>query len=123
FAAVGADQVKRMDRPPLADAIDAADPLLETARIPRKLEVHHQAAAVVEVEAFGGRIGRQQDRVRRRGEAGERGRSFLAAEAAVQDERRPRDRTADVRERVAILREDDRTLEGAAQKCGETAKL
>ena len=61
--AVG-DQVKGVDPAALADAVHAPDALLEPHRVPRQLEVDHQPAGVMQVQAFGGRVGRQQQRVR-----------------------------------------------------------
>ena len=53
-------QPDRVDAPLLAEAVDAADPLLEPQRIPRQLDVDHQAAPVMQVEALAGCVGRDQ---------------------------------------------------------------
>ena len=45
FAGAAGDQVERVDGAPLADAIDAADALLEPHRIPRQLEVDRRGGS------------------------------------------------------------------------------
>ena len=54
-------QIDRVDRPRLADAIDPADALLEANRIPRQLEIDDEPAAALKVQAFGARIGGEQE--------------------------------------------------------------
>ena len=44
----------------LPEAIDAADALLEPQRIPRQLDIDDQPAAMMQVEAFAGGIGRDE---------------------------------------------------------------
>jgi hypothetical protein len=48
----GTDEDRRVDTPRLSDAIDPADPLSKTSRIPRQFEVDHPACAGLEVEAL-----------------------------------------------------------------------
>ena len=43
----------------LADAVDAAEALLEAVRVPRQVVVHHQVGAL-EVDAFAGGVGGEQ---------------------------------------------------------------
>ena len=61
FAGAVRDQMKSVDHAPLSDAIDAADPLLEAHGIPRQLEIDHDAAASVEVQALSGGICGEQE--------------------------------------------------------------
>jgi hypothetical protein len=48
------------DRVSLADAVDAADPLLDLHRVPRQVEVDHHAARL-EVQALGRGVGADQE--------------------------------------------------------------
>ena len=57
---VASDHVNRVHAPRLPDPIIATDALLEPDRVPRKLQVDHQAAAAVQIEAFRRRIRRKQ---------------------------------------------------------------
>ena len=41
----------------LAEPVDAADALLEPQRVPRQLDIDHQPAAVMQVQAFAGGVG------------------------------------------------------------------
>ena len=75
-------QADRVDGSPLPEAIDPADALFETQRIPRQLDIDDEPAAMVQVEAFTGGIGRDEhvepalvervDRVAPRSAAGRR---------------------------------------------------
>jgi hypothetical protein len=116
FAKFRRDQVQGVDGPLLSDAIDASDPLLEAARIPRQLEVDDHPAAVVQVEPFGGGIGRKQHYAGRRPEHSQHLGALLTAEAAVKEGDGPRDRALDVQQRVAILGEDHDRLARATQQ-------
>ena len=60
FDRAAVQQPDRVDAPSLAEAVDATDPLLEPQRIPRQLDVDHQAAPVMQVEALAGRVGCDQ---------------------------------------------------------------
>ena len=44
----------------LAKSIDAADALFEPQRVPRQLDIDDQPAAVMQVQSFAGRIGRDE---------------------------------------------------------------
>ena len=50
-----------MDRPRLAEAIDASDALLESRRAPGQFDVDDEAASPLQVQAFAGRVGGNQD--------------------------------------------------------------
>ena len=52
------DEVPEMADFGLADAVDAAEALLDAVRIPRQVVVHHQMGAL-KVDAFAGGIGRE----------------------------------------------------------------
>src|SRR6266540_5108305 len=52
FAGRSCDQVHRVDGALLADAVHAADALFEAHRVPRQLEIDHEAARVVEIQSF-----------------------------------------------------------------------
>ena len=62
----GRQQVDGVNRPLLADAIDAADALLQAHRVPGQFEIDDEPAATLEVQAFASRVGRQQTRAHRR---------------------------------------------------------
>ena len=47
-------------RKPLAEAIDSSDPLFDAHRVPRHIVIH-QRAAELEVQAFRGGVGTNQD--------------------------------------------------------------
>jgi hypothetical protein len=61
FDGVGRDQVNGMNGPPLADAVDATDSLFEARRIPRKLDVHHETGPLLQIEAFAGGVGGEEN--------------------------------------------------------------
>ena len=61
LAGVPGDEMDGVNRADLADAIDAADSLLEPHRIPRQLEIHDEPAAVMQVQPLASRVGRQQN--------------------------------------------------------------
>ena len=61
LARPGGHQVKRMDRTPLADSIDAPDPLLEPHWVPRQFQVDDDAASPMKVESLAGRIRREKN--------------------------------------------------------------
>ena len=48
----------------LSDALDATDPLLETERCPRQLEIDYQAAALMKIQALAGGIGGEEQSCR-----------------------------------------------------------
>src|SRR5882762_5716101 len=98
--------MKGVHSPPLSDAIDSADSLLETHRVPRELEVDDEPAVVVQVQAFARRIGGEQNGPRRARECRQRGPSFVWTQPAVQQDDRQAQGVADMNQRVAILRED-----------------
>ena len=81
-------EMEGVNRAPLSDAIDAADALLEAHRIPWKLEVDDQPAALVQVQPFSGRVGGEENRSRLAGERRERGRAFAGGQSAVEDDAR-----------------------------------
>ena len=111
------DEVPEVADLGLADAVDAAEALLEAVGVPRQVVVDHQVRAL-EVDAFAGRVGGEQhlhlgvvrERLLRLP-------PLLAAHAAVDDDDRLlRGRAAcamrslEVVERVAVLGEDDELL-------------
>src|SRR5262245_30879955 len=76
LASARRDEMKGVNRAPLADAIHAADALLEAHRIPRKLDVDDQTAALVQVQPFTGRVGGEENRSRLARKHSERGRAL-----------------------------------------------
>ena len=97
----------------LADAVNAAETLFQTVGVPGKVVVHHQVGAL-QVDAFAGGVGGDQDfdfLVVFEGFLGLA--AFLAADAAVNDDdgfRSPDERPnplGEVIQRVAMLGEDD----------------
>ena len=112
----------------LADAVDAAEALLDAVRIPRQVVVHHQVRAL-EVDALASRIGR--DEHLHRGVELERFLRlcpFLASHAAVDDNdgvgvaEKATDATLQVVERVAMLGEDDELLVDRRHRAGNVAR-
>ena len=98
----------------LADAVDAAEALLEPIGIPRQVVVDHQMRAALEVHALaGGVVGDHHANDRIGVEGGDGRASGLAGDAAMNhDDRWPiadarRDLLLQVFERVLRLGEDD----------------
>ena len=60
FDRVRMEKSNRVHGALLSEPIDAADALLEPQRIPRQLDVDDEPAAVMQVQPFAGRIGRDQ---------------------------------------------------------------
>ena len=60
FLGLAGHEIEGVDVPLLADAVDAAEPLLQAGRVPRQVVVDHQPAEL-EVDAFAGRLGRHAD--------------------------------------------------------------
>ncbi len=54
------NQVNRVNRPRLANPIDAPDSLFQTPRRPRELHVDDESTARLQVQPFSGRIGRDE---------------------------------------------------------------
>ncbi len=114
---------------PLADAIDAADALLESHRVPRQLEVDDEPALPVEVEPLRGGVGGEQQPSWGPRELGEDRCAFFAIQAAMQNERRDawqrllQEALADVHQRVAILGEHNRRFAGAPEEPPERREL
>ena len=107
------DQVPEVADLGLADAVDAAEALLEAVGIPGQVVVDHEVGAL-EVDAFAGGVVRDHDQDRRVVQEGRhRGLSRLAGEAAVDLDHglgaaEPgADPVGEVSERVARLGEDD----------------
>ena len=68
----------------LADAVDAAEPLLEPVRVPRQVVVDHQMRAALQVDALaGGIVGDHDAHHRIAVEGGDGGAARLAGDAAV----------------------------------------
>ena len=107
----------------LTNAVDAADPLFEPARIPRQLQVHHDPAVVMEVQPFRRCIRCEQHDLRRRREPAKRVGPFLSAQAAVQHDCRATDAVEHVQQRVAVFGEHDNRLARASQELGEAPQL
>ena len=108
----------------LADAVDAAEPLLEAVGVPRQVVVDHQVRAL-EVDALAGGVGGEQhlhlgvvlERLLRL-------QPLLAPHAAVDHDdglcaaEQRRDAVLEVVQRVAVLGEDDELLVGEGVGCG-----
>ena len=110
------DQVPQVADLGLADAVDAAEALLQAVRVPGQVVVHHQVGAL-QVDAFAGGVGGEQyldlGVVQ---EALLRLAPLLAAHAAVDQDQRLRaaeqraDLALEVGERVAVLGEEHELL-------------
>ena len=57
FSGSTGKQIDSVNRLLLADAIDPTDPLLQTSRVPWKLEIDDEPAAALKVEAFSTGVG------------------------------------------------------------------
>ena len=98
FARVRRAQVPQVADLGLADAVDAAEALLQPVRVPRQVVVDHQMRAALQVDAFAGRVVRDHhahDRIAVEG--GDRGAAPLARDAAVDHARPHRRRRAEPR--------------------------
>ena len=60
FAGLLGDEIPEMANLGLADAVDAAEPLLEAVGVPGQVVVDHQMGAL-EVDAFAGGVGGDED--------------------------------------------------------------
>ena len=104
---VARDEMKRMDRSALSDAIHASCTLLEPHRVPRQLQVDDHPAVMMKIEPFSCRVRGQKDRVPSACKLLERQSPFAAGETAVKHRTGKRQTAPQVQERVAILGEDD----------------
>src|ERR1700737_4494174 len=117
FGRISGKQVAGMNRMRLTEAIHPPDALLAPDRIPGQLEIDHQAAPALKVEAFGACIGSQEHVggpvVERLNSAA----AFVSSQAAVKENRasQPSYRGFEREQRVPVLGEDNRGLVDAAQ--------
>ena len=96
FARLLGDQIPEMADFRLADAVNASEALLEPVRVPGQVVIHHQVGAL-EIDAFAGGVGRQQDlHFGIVPEGFLRLHALLAAHAAVDDDDRPARRPSSV---------------------------
>ena len=116
FARLLGDQVPQVADLGLADAVDAAEPLLEAVGVPRQVVIDHQVGAL-EVDALARGVGGEQHlHLRVVLERLLRLHPLLAAHAAVDDDHgllaaeQRRDTGLQVVQRVAVLGEDDELL-------------
>ena len=107
----------------LAEAVDAADPLFEPHRIPRELEVDDNPARVMEVQSFAACVCGEEHGLPAADEVGDRRRTLLAREPAVQQRRRPAERPLQMLERVAIFGEHDGGFADTAKQPDERGSL
>jgi hypothetical protein len=114
FTRIARDEVKRMDRPALADTVDSSDSLFEAHRVPRELEVDHDPAPMVQVQAFASRVGGKKEPAAAADELIEGGDPLLARQAAVQDRGRPLQHGVEVKQRVAVFRESGYLLDSGS---------
>src|SRR5688572_19287312 len=108
----------------LADAIDAADALLDPRGGPWNLQMKHHPAPVLEVQSFAGRIGCQQHPPAAAGELTDYPGPFRGGQAAVQHARSEAGELALQRtQRVAVFGEHDCWLVRPPEEARETAHL
>ena len=109
------EQVDRMDRAALPNAVDAADALFEPNRIPRQLEVDDQPAVALEIESFRAGIGCDHDVGCAAGKVVHRLPPLLRRLAAVKrcDRAMGLNRGANRVQRVAVFGEYDERLADA----------
>ncbi len=107
----------------LANAIDTADSLLEPRRIPRQLEIDDPSAAMVQVQPFASRIGRQKNPTPAVGEIVDRRTAFVAREASVQHHHRLTKSQAEMQQGIAEFREDHDWLGDASEQPRESQHL
>ena len=113
FACLMCDEVPKVARQWLADAVDTTEPLLDAVGVPRKVVVHHEVR-YLEIHTLAGSVGRDEDPHERvDAEAVLDLSTFLASHATVDrhDRLGPTkfvpDTLGDVGERVLVLGEDD----------------
>ena len=127
FGSVRGDEVDRVDRSRLPEAIDAADALFQAVGIPGELDVDDQTTAMMQVETLTSRVSRQQDARVARGEACERRTPRVSAEAAVEQRVRRcaewSERAREVGECVAIFGVDQCWLAAAAEESHQRARF
>jgi hypothetical protein len=82
---VTSDQRNFVNAPILADPVHAAGALADTRRCPGQLEVHHEPAPMLEIQAFRRRIGGNQDGVAD-SERRDRSPALVGGHAAVQQQ-------------------------------------
>ena len=114
-----------MHRTVLSEPVDAAGALLESARRPRQFEVNDQSAATMQVQPFGGRVGREQNELSLIEQADDLGPLSSGHPSVQQDGRmsgRPQRRFYP-RKRVAVFGEHDRWLPDAPHQPQQDANL
>ena len=105
---IAREEMKRMDRSSLTDAIDPSCPLLEPRRVPRQLKVDDHPAVMMKIEPFSCGVRGQKNRVPSARELLERQSPFPSGETAVKHRTGEGQSAPQVQERVAILSEDYR---------------
>ena len=117
FRSSARDQVKDVNPTVLSNAIDAADALLEAHRVPWQLEVDDDPAVVVKVQPFAGCVGGEQNAALP--ECGDCLSTCVARERPVKNVCSRCDTVADMCQRVAILRKDDRWFSQPSKQTSE----
>ena len=125
FPGVGRDEVPQVADLGLADAVDAAEALLDPVRVPREVVVDHEVGAL-EVQALAGGVGRDQDPgVDVLGEQLFSLGALISPDAAVDGDdgvaaaEEIADALGEVLQGVAVLGEDDDLLTGDHRVVGE----
>src|SRR5262249_54949197 len=87
FARIGCAQVPEMTDFRLSDAMDAAEALFNSVRIPRKVVIDHEMCAALKIDAFAGGVVRDHHANNRVGiECGDRRAPRFAGNAAMHDD-------------------------------------
>ena len=124
LARVHRDKLHGMHAPLLPEPIDPADALLQPLRRPGELEIDHEPAAIVEIEALAGRVGREEHRGAARRELAEHVGALASRQAAVQPERCEIDECRrEMLQRVAVLGEDEHRLACALDQTPQPVNL
>ena len=125
LAGIAGDQVPQVADLGLADAVDAAEALLDPVRVPRQVVVDHQVGAL-QVQALARGVGRDEDPgVDVLGEQFGDLAAFLAADPAVDGDHgvgaaeQAADPFGEVLQGVPVLGEDDDLLAGYHRVVGE----
>jgi len=107
FASIERHEMECMNGPVLADPIDATNPLFEPHGVPRQLEVDHHATATLKIQPFTCCVGREKDRPATAGKIVERGASFPARQAAMENGACGWESLLNMEKGVPVLGEDD----------------
>ena len=109
-----------MHRAFLSDSVDTTGALFEAHRIPGQLQIDDDSAVLMEVQSFAGGIGRQEKPPAAGREVTNRRSSFFPRKSTMKGRTRLLEAVADVKQRVAILRENNCLFSAFLQTLDQT---